>query len=95
MRNVVLALAVAAAVLTSGAVADRANAFVTGDPASLRAAIEEVNSAEIVHCVPGWRHHLASWGWWNGCSSVPRAVVVVRPRPRFFVAPRRRVIIVR
>ena len=95
MRNVVLGLAAAAAVLTVGAVADRANALVAGAPAGLRAAIDEVNIAEIVHCVPGWKHHVASWGLWNGCARVPAAVVVVRPRPCVLVAPRRRAIIIR
>ena len=93
MRNIVLALATAGAVLVVGAGADRANAVVTGASAGLRAAVDEINIAEVVHCRPGWRHHVASWGLWDGCSRVP-AVVVVRPRPRFYEAPRRRGVII-
>ena len=88
MRSV-FAIAAAGAILIVGAIADQANAMAVGTPAGLRAAINEGAVADLVHCVPGWKHHVASWGLWNGCSRV------VRSRPRLFVAPRRRVIIVR
>jgi len=78
-----------AAILMAGAVAERAQAIPIG-ATGIRAAADEVNPITAVHCRPGWRHHLASWGWWDGCVARSAPVLIVRPRP-----VRRRVIIVR
>ncbi len=93
MRNLLLAIAATGAVLIGGALIEPAHAMAVGSPTGLRAAVDEINATTFVHCAPGWRHHLARWGWWDGCRAAP--LIVVRPRPRLWVAPRRRVIIVR
>ncbi len=89
MRKILLGVAAMAAILMAGAVAERAQAIPIG-ATGIRAAADEVNSITAVNCRPGWRHHLANWGWWDGCVVRSAPVLIVRPRP-----VRRRVIIVR
>src|SRR5438552_2129008 len=56
-----------------------------GDPAGIRAALEDITVTEQVHCRPGWWHH-----WFrphDGCFRGP-FFVGPRFRSRFFIGPR-------
>jgi hypothetical protein len=61
MRKLIVMLA-AAAILSAGALANRADAMTAGDPAGIRAALDDVAVTDKVHCVWGYLHHR----WWNG-----------------------------
>ncbi len=68
MRKFFLSLAAAAAVLSAGSIASRADAAGPG-PAGLNRAIADVAVVDRVHCVPGWRHHYPTrWRRANGCA---------------------------
>ena len=66
MKTFALAVA-AAAVVTLSAFANPAKAITLSGSDGLRHAIEDTDLTDKVHCRPGWRHHLRSWGWWDGC----------------------------
>ncbi len=82
MRKLFLSIATVAAVLLTGALADRANAITLGTPAQLLGAAEEMTTVDQVHCRPGWRHHAPTrWRHANGCL---RARVVHPHRHRHY-----------
>ncbi|MCC6887993.1 MAG: hypothetical protein IT536_05595 [Hyphomicrobiales bacterium] len=79
MRKLFLSIAAAAALMVTGSLANRAEAFTIGSPAGMQHAIEELSTIEPVHCRPGWRHHRPTqWRRANGC--LRRGVVVVPGR---------------
>ena len=85
MRKIILSLAAAAAILTAGSLANRAEAITLGAPAGLAPAIEETSSIEQVHCRPGWRHHYPTrWRRADGCSRVYRGYRAYRGYPYYY-----------
>jgi hypothetical protein len=69
MRKLLLSIAGAAAILSAGALANRADAMTIGNPDGMHAAIADVAVIDKVHCVPGWLHHRWWYGLphWDGC----------------------------
>jgi hypothetical protein len=57
VRKVGLAIAAAAALLTSGALADRASALTLGNSTGILAATGAISMTEQIHCRPGRSHH--------------------------------------
>jgi len=86
MRNHFLAVAVAAAVLSATALAQRVQAMPIGS--GLGHAIEDTDLTDKVHCRWGWPHHLRRWGWWDGCYRGLRRGYVIAPFATY-VGPRR------
>jgi hypothetical protein len=81
MRKFFLGLAAAAAVLTAGSIATRADAAGPA-PVGLNRAIADVAVVDKVHCVPGWRHHTpTNWRRANGCARYYRYGGVVTGYP--------------
>lgn len=95
MRKILLSLAAAAAMLTAGSLANRAEAITLGAPAGLTPAIEDMAMVDQVHCRPGWQHHRPTrWRRANGCARVGYRVYRTYPYayygPRIYVGPRYR-----
>ena len=57
MRKVGLAIASAVALLTTGALVDRASALTFGNSAGVLAAIGDIAMDQQIHCRPGRAHH--------------------------------------
>lgn len=72
MRKLLLTLTAASALLSSGFLANRADAF-TFAPAGVRGAIGDITLTDQVHCRPGVWHHLRRPH--DGCS---RDEVIIR-----------------
>lgn len=87
MRKLVLTLAAAGTIVSAGSLANRADAMTAGNPAGIRAALDDVAVTDQVHCRWGWRHHNWWNGWphWDGCYRRGGAVIV---GPRVFLGPR-------
>jgi len=84
MRKLIMTI-VATAILSAGSLANRADAMTAGDPAGIRAALNDVAVTDQVHCVWGYLHHR----WWNGrphSDGCYRRGIIVGPR--VFVGPR-------
>ena len=87
MRPIVLAVTGFAAVLSIGALPDRASAAALGSPGLIGAA-DELALVQSVHCRPGrWHHVPTRWRRANGCPRVRggSAVIVVPGRARHVI----------
>ena len=82
MRKLMLLGSMAAGLLLAAAVSsNQAAAMTLGTPIGVRVAVDAMNVAEPVHCVPGFVHR-HYWGWGTGCAVARPGVVVVRPAYR-------------
>ena len=91
MRKLLLTLAAAAAVLAAGTLANRSDAMTVGTAAGLRAAIEDANPVDRIHCRPGRPHHSyhrpsSRYRAWDGCAAVGPSLLVP---PVVIIGPRR------
>ena len=87
MRKLFVTLVAAGALVSVGSLANRADAMTAGNPAGIRAALDDVAVTDQVHCRWGWLHH----NWWNGrphwdgCYHGGGRLLVA---PRLFLGPR-------
>jgi hypothetical protein len=85
MNRIVLAAAGLAAVFSAGALAQRADAAIFGNPAAVAEAANEMGLIENVHCRPGrWHHRSSQWRRADGCRK-GSAVIVVPGRERYVI----------
>jgi hypothetical protein len=101
MHKLGLAVVSAAALLTAGALTDRASALTLGSSAGIPAAIVDLAMVEQIHCRPGRAHHEATrWRRSDGCErqrdrgyddrpvyQERRGPVVVVPAPGIRIVP--------
>jgi hypothetical protein len=68
MRKTVVAMGVAATFALAGSITQPANAVPLANPSGVTAALDDLDTIDKVHCVPGWRHHYPTqWRRANGC----------------------------
>ena len=100
MRKLGFAVVSAAALLTAGALTDRATALTLGGSTGIPAAIGDLTMVEQIHCRPGRSHHEATrWRRSDGCErqreryddrpvyQERRGPVVVVPVPSIRIVP--------
>jgi hypothetical protein len=69
MHKLGLAVVSAAALLTAGALTDRASALTLGGSTGISVAIGDLAMVEQIHCRPGRSHHEATrWRRSDGCE---------------------------
>ena len=86
MKRLTIVMTGLAAVLSLGALPERADAAFLGNPAALIDAADDLSSIESIHCRPyRWHHSPNRWRRADGCARRGAAVIVAPGRTRYVI----------